>query len=354
MAVQIIYNKAVEFVSGIAKYSGAMKEAEWKNASGPHVDKTGLIYKDLLDFTPNQYVKTWIDSIEHTISAFMKNDMYLLFNELGIILNLLHELIISEKIETPEDLIHTIKALSIEEITTAFYDHVEVPIDIRQDPEAIKLFLTDLTDANTASIFIQFQRHPQEFITKLIGILEYFLSVHFKPIEAQLDSFIQTKLLQHQSLLASNPLYFLNIIGIGDYKSYIDSDYPITLYISAVTDVGMAYFTFRDTLYMVYGINMEKRFDQLVMKEKCKNLFKALSDEKRIEIIKLTSVRPYYNKELADHFGLTSATLSYHINLLLDIGILNFEPRPNNRYYYTTNKEVLKAIFNMSLDMLLE
>jgi len=71
-------------------------------------------------------------------------------------------------------------------------------------------------------------------------------------------------------------------------------------------------------------------------------------------LINLTSVRPYYNKELADHFGLTTATLSYHINLLLDIGILNFEPRPNNRFYYTTNKETLRTIFNMSLEMLLE
>lgn len=354
MPIQIVYNKAVEFLNGISKYSGIMEETEWKTATGPHIDKTGLIYKDLLDFTPSKYVKEWIDSIENTISAFMKNDMNLLFNELGMILNLLHELIIDRKIETPEDLIHAIKQLSLEDIMIAFYEHSDIPVDIRQNPEAIKTLLLETMDSNAATIFIQFQRHPEEFIQKLISILEYFLAIHFKPIEADLDAFVLAKLKQHKNLLESNPLHFLNIIGIGDYKTYIDSNYPITLYISAVTDVGVAYFTYKDTLFMVYGINMEKRFDQLVMKEKCKNLFKALSDEKRIEIIKLTSIRPYYNKELADHFGLTSATLSYHLNLLLDIGILNFEPRPNNRYYYTTNKEVLKNIFNMSLDMLLE
>jgi DNA-binding transcriptional ArsR family regulator len=354
MPIQIVYNKAVEFLNGISKYSGIMDETEWRTAQGPHIDKTGLIYKDLLDFTPSKYVKEWIDSIENTISAFMKNDMNLLFNELGMILNLLHIFIIDEAIETPEELIASLKRLTLDDITQAFYDHVEIPLDMRDNPEAIKVLLTETMDLNTATIIAQFQRHPTEFIDKLINIFEYFLAIHFKPIEAELDAFLLPKLAQHRILMASNPLHFLNIIGIGDYKTYVDSDYPITLYISAVTDVGMAYFTHDNTLFMIYGINMEKRFDQLVMKEKCKNLFKALSDEKRLEIIKLTSIRPYYNKELADHFGLTSATLSYHINLLLDIGILNFEPRPNNRYYYTTNKEALKTVFNMSLDMLLE
>ena len=52
----------------------------------------------------------------------------------------------------------------------------------------------------------------------------------------------------------------------------------------------------------------------------------------------MASKRPWYNKELADYFNLTPATLSYHLNLLLDLEILNFEPSIiNNRYYYTRN-----------------
>nr|WP_246566016.1 ArsR family transcriptional regulator [Tissierella simiarum] len=91
-----------------------------------------------------------------------------------------------------------------------------------------------------------------------------------------------------------------------------------------------------------------------MIQNRYKALFKALSDDKRIEIIKITSKRPWYNKELADYFNLTTATLSYHLNLLLDLGILNFEPSINNRYYYTTNKENLKKLFDIALKDLLE
>ena len=103
-------------------------------------------------------------------------------------------------------------------------------------------------------------------------------------------------------------------------------------------------------LMIMYGFYMEERFNQQMMQNKYKTLFKALSDEKRLEIIRLTSKRPWYNKELADYFDLTTATLSYHLNLLLDMGILNFEPSDYNRYYYTTNKETLKSFFEYALE----
>lgn len=100
---------------------------------------------------------------------------------------------------------------------------------------------------------------------------------------------------------------------------------------------------------------IKDRFNTAKETDTYKALFKALSDDKRIEILKITAKRPWYNKELASYFNLTTATLSYHLNLLLDIGVLNFEPSiVNNRYYYTANKQRLKQIFDIALQDLVE
>ncbi len=354
MAIRIFFNRAMEFINAVSKYAGAMTENEWKSGAGQSVDKSGLIYKDLLDFTPSAYIQAWLKSVDETISGFMKNDMNFLFNRFGIVNVILSELIIKHGIETPVQLIARLESMDAGELIEASILYFGIPESGSGDEKSMRAYLNKNFDEDLATTFLQIKKHPDEFMEKLRELLVYFYEKHYQAIEEELGAFIEPKIRQHQALLDTDLLNFLNIIGIGDYKRYIESDYPITLFISFIIDVGMSYFTYQSTLYMSYGVNMEKRLNHLLMKEKCKNLFKALSDEKRIEIIKLTSIRPYYNKELADHFGLTTATLSYHINLLLDIGILNFEPRPNNRFYYTTNKETLKTIFAMSLEMLLE
>lgn len=354
MAVRIEYNKAFEFVNAIMKYASVVIEDEWKSSATTSVDKNGKTIKHMIDFTPSVFIQNWIRSVSATISTFIKNDTHLLFNRFTLITVILHGFIIDKNIKEPIQLIEGLKLFTAEEILSGISEYLDAPVAIRNNPEAIQEYVRDNWGDEVAEIYSQLTRHPEEFIEKLISILDYFYHIHFKPIEADLDAFIAPKLKEHRKLLEKDPLHFLNVIGIGDYKAYIDSNYPITLYLSYIVDIGMFYYTYRDTLYMVYGISMEQRFDQVLMQEKCKNLFKALSDDKRIEIIKLTSKRPYYGKELAVHFGLTPATLSYHLNLLLDIGILNFEPQPNNRFFYTANLDVLKASFKTSLEMLLK
>ncbi len=61
--------------------------------------------------------------------------------------------------------------------------------------------------------------------------------------------------------------------------------------------------------------------------------FKALSDPKRRDILNLLKERSMTAGELAEKFDMTNATMSYHLQILIDAGLIVFEKEKNYRIY---------------------
>lgn len=78
-------------------------------------------------------------------------------------------------------------------------------------------------------------------------------------------------------------------------------------------------------------------------------MFKALSDETRLNILKLLSKRKWYGKELALKLKLSNSTVSYHLSMLLINGFIK-EENSDNKIYYTFDKENIKKILCDSID----
>jgi DNA-binding transcriptional ArsR family regulator len=78
-------------------------------------------------------------------------------------------------------------------------------------------------------------------------------------------------------------------------------------------------------------------------------MFKALSDETRLNILKLLSKRKWYGKELALKLKLSNSTVSYHLSMLLINGFIK-EENSDNKIYYTFDKENTKKILCDSID----
>ena len=68
---------------------------------------------------------------------------------------------------------------------------------------------------------------------------------------------------------------------------------------------------------------------------------KALSDNSKFEILTSLKESPKYATELALQLGLTSATVSHHMNALL-VAQLVYVEKSNGKYYYHVNKETVK------------
>ena len=71
--------------------------------------------------------------------------------------------------------------------------------------------------------------------------------------------------------------------------------------------------------------------------------FKALSDPARREILMLLKEKPISAGEIASHFEMTGATISYHLNNLKKADLVT-ETREKNFIYYDLNISVVEEV----------
>ena len=71
--------------------------------------------------------------------------------------------------------------------------------------------------------------------------------------------------------------------------------------------------------------------------------FKALSDSTRREILQLLRQGALPAGEIAEHFNMTRATISHHLSVLKNAGLVDAERR-GTYIYYEINLSVLEQI----------
>ena len=71
--------------------------------------------------------------------------------------------------------------------------------------------------------------------------------------------------------------------------------------------------------------------------------FKALSDPARRQILELLKKGPLSAGDIASHFEMTGASISYHLKILKQADLV-FESREKNYIYYQLNATVLEEI----------
>ena len=78
-----------------------------------------------------------------------------------------------------------------------------------------------------------------------------------------------------------------------------------------------------------------------------KNVWEALSDSTRWEILKLLRSRPHTAVEICDQFSLSPATVSHHISVLKKSGLITGERRAQTIVYHlntTVVQEMMRAL----------
>lgn len=71
------------------------------------------------------------------------------------------------------------------------------------------------------------------------------------------------------------------------------------------------------------------------------NIYKVLSDKTRFDIIKILIKKESYGQEIAEQLGITTATVSYHMDFLFGASLVTIK-RKSRRLYYSVNKEQIK------------
>lgn len=72
-------------------------------------------------------------------------------------------------------------------------------------------------------------------------------------------------------------------------------------------------------------------------------IFKALSDETRLKIVEMLSCGELCACDILDYFQITQPTLSYHMKILTDVGIVNSR-KEGSWVKYSKNVEVINSV----------
>lgn len=82
--------------------------------------------------------------------------------------------------------------------------------------------------------------------------------------------------------------------------------------------------------------------------EELATIFKALSDETRLQIIELLCNGEKCACKLLEAFNITQPTLSHHIKILVDAKLIN-DKKESKWHYYSLNKKTFEKIKSFNL-----
>ena len=113
-----------------------------------------------------------------------------------------------------------------------------------------------------------------------------------------------------------------------------------------------SYFEDGKRLIYLYGTSQPKfEFSDDISSEKVLTAIKVLSDENRIKTIEILNTTPCYGYELSQKLGISSSTMSHHLSLLSDIGVI-IPVREENKVYYQVNKDNIRKLLKQFETML--
>ncbi|WP_180272762.1 ArsR family transcriptional regulator [Konateibacter massiliensis] len=194
--------------------------------------------------------------------------------------------------------------------------------------------------SNTCWKLMLMLQSPQEKIEKLSKIIhsnapayEKAVAAIQRPLDKLLEDFPHGKYLfgsLHQNSNVTPTLVYPAVELV-----HANGEYPNS-YIGLFTDA-------------VYKMQEKEKSSQ-------KNLLpmlKALSDSSKFDILLSLMKSPKYNLELAEELKLSAATISHHMNVLLNCRLVNVEKK-DGRVYYTLSKETVENLLLKLRTMFLE
>lgn len=316
-------------------------------------------YFENAGYPPNPRMAEIIQEIKNNLSTFNRQEISFFFGK--PVCSLLWDFIITEGINDISQLpVKFAELTDMDSLKHLLYDIIESVCEqednICQDEKGLEILLADLesfekrlagcqdltsTDREKA---LELLRYPSEAKLRLVNLLEQYVKV-FAPYVAELDELGRAEVERSRGALLENVDEFVtNYLKIN--VKILAPAKQLILIPNAFSEI-LTYFVQpeKGKFVLVYGAFISKKRMREKRSEEIKQFLKVLSEEKRIDIIKLLAVKPALGSDLAKQIGLTNATASYHMTMMLGIGLIDYE-RVGQRLHYVLKKEVLKDLLD--------
>lgn len=318
-------------------------------------DQLESSYFENAGYPPNLRMAEIIQEIKSNLSTFYRQEISFFFGK--PVCSLLWGFVINEGIHDINQLPVKFAELSDKDsLKHLLYETIESiceqEADICQNEKGIEVLLADLesfeqrlagcqglssADREKA---LEFYRYPAEAKLRLVNLLEHYVKV-FAPYVAELDELDRVEVERSRSACIDDVDEFVtNYLKIN--VKILAPTKKLILIPNAFSEILTYLFQPKKGQFvLVYGAFISKKRMREKRSEEVKQFLKVLSEEKRIDIIKILAAKPALGSDLAKQIGLTNATASYHMTMMLGIGLIDYE-RVGQRLHYVLKKEVLK------------
>ena len=181
-------------------------------------------------------------------------------------------------------------------------------------------------------------REFKQFIEEYIPQYEQTMEKYAKSIEV-FNNYIEGN-------INNNGIKFLQKI-LGNFNdAFFKFDNYDEIFVSTVffNSISCVFHESDKKLYMLLGRDFEattKRLSGENVFEKNINIYKNLCDKTRFNILKYLMDGEVYSQEIANKYGISMATVSYHMNYLASVNLVKSEKRAQ-KTYYVVNKDTLR------------
>lgn len=188
-------------------------------------------------------------------------------------------------------------------------------------------------------------KDPRLYVKRFIKLIDSYLPL-YEDIKESFSKEYQEFVTWIDEKVASQGVEFidkqLEFLNLSQYKE-------VQLHYS-LFDLVSSFSYSHGIIHIFVGIMFKEYFQEQKDKldiDKHLSIYKVLSDRTRFEIIKMIVEQESYGQEIAKKLGITTATVSYHMDYLMGASLI-ITKRKSRRLYYSINKEQI----NNSIDFL--
>lgn len=192
-----------------------------------------------------------------------------------------------------------------------------------------------LGDKSRQQRLLDYLASPSQLHTLIATVTEFYEQI-YTSIEDELKNTCSEYEAIYRQLLKTDPTGFgKRYLGYDNANEVSDSIHISFFVYSGVIQYKNKWLP-RDLF--VIGMHHHELVEELDPILKLSYFHKILSDPKRLELISYISKRPYFGQELAAKLNIATSTTSYHLNLLMEIGLVSTY-RDKKKVYFKFNHE---------------
>jgi len=322
-------------------------------------DQLESSYFENAGYSPHPRMTEIIEEVKGKLSIFYRQEIAFFFGK--PVCSLLWDFVVCEGIKeigelpakvarlSDEDVLKHLMADALEALCVQDGDickNWEDIVNLLADREAFEKRLLESEELSSADLrkALEILRYPAEARQRLVRLLEQYAQV-FAPYVAELDELDRAEMEKSRDACLSDPEAFVtNYLKIN--AKILEPAKQMIFIPNAFSEI-LTFFIQpnRGQFVLVYGTFISKKRLREQRSEEIKQFLKVLSEEKRIDIIKSLASKPAIGSDIAKQVGLTSATASYHLTMLLGIGLVDYE-RIGQRLHYVLKKDVLRDLLD--------